>query len=117
MVGVRTLSLDRRGLQVSHGFSTRRPRRRRRCCSGFFSRRTPTVVVRQTSDLQALCRFEKGVELVLGNIHLPVVHELEQGEEVIVFDVSQHDDWVLAGVALKLENGIKFGATKSPPNS
>ena len=50
----------------------------------------------------------------MGDVDLPVVHELEQGEEVVIFDVSQHDDWVLAGVALKLENGIKFGATKSP---
>ena len=59
------------------------------------------VVVRQTPDLQGFRRFEKGVQLVLGHVHLPIVHELEQREEIVVLDVAQDDYRVLARVALQ----------------
>ena len=68
---------------------------------GFLICARTVVVVCQTADLQGFRRFEKGVQLVLGHVHLPVVHELEQREEIVVLDVAQDDYRVLAWVALQ----------------
>ena len=58
------------------------------------------LIVCEAADFQRLGSLEKGVELLLGHIHLTIVHELEQGVEVLVSDVTQDDDRVLTRIVL-----------------
>ena len=43
----------------------------------------------------------------LGDVHLPGVHEFQDGREVLEGDVFQDDDWVLGGVLL--QQGFEVG--------
>ena len=62
------------------------------------------LLVGEAADPQTLGTLEEGVEGVLGHVDLAVVHELEQGVQVVVADITEHDDRVLTRVAL---NSIK----------
>jgi hypothetical protein len=55
----------------------------------------------QAFHLQPLSSLEELGELVLGNVHLPGVHELEDGREVVEGDIFQDDDRVLGWVLLQ----------------
>ena len=70
---VRPFSLDGRWLEVvpagRPGWWRRSPRLLCGSSSG--------VVVREAPDLEALGRLEEGVELLLGHVHLAIVHELQ----------------------------------------
>ena len=52
-------------------------------------------------NLEPLCSLEELGELVLGNVHLPSVHELENSREVVEWDIFQDDDWVFGWVLLQ----------------
>ena len=43
-------------------------------------------------DLEVLRHGEEGIELLLGNVNLALVHELEQDLEVLVVSPLQYDD-------------------------
>ena len=61
----------------------------------------------QSLDLQPLCGLEEGRELILRHVHLPGVHELQDGREVLEGHVLEDDDGVLGGVLL--EQGLEVG--------
>ena len=54
----------------------------------------------QAFHLELLGSLEELGELVLGHVHLPGVHELEDGREVVEGDIFQDDDWVFGWVLL-----------------
>ena len=58
-------------------------------------------VVKQAFDLQHLGGAEEGVEPLLFNLNLSLVHEVEEQSEVDLTYVSQYHYRVLTGVALK----------------
>ena len=58
------------------------------------------LLVGEAADPQTLGTLEEGVEGVLGHVDLAVVHEVQQAVHVLVLDVAQHDDGVLAWVLL-----------------
>ena len=51
--------------------------------------------------LELLGHGQKGVQLLLGDVHLSGVHEFQDGREVLEGDVFQDDDGVLGGVLLQ----------------
>jgi len=55
----------------------------------------------QPLDLQLLSSLEKSRQLLLGHVHLPGIHELQNGCQVGERDVLQDDDGVLGRVLLK----------------
>ena len=55
----------------------------------------------QALHLELLGSLEELGELVLGNVHLPGVHKLKDGREVVEGDVFQDDDGVLGWVLLQ----------------
>ena len=58
-------------------------------------------VVKQAFDLQHLSGAEEGVEPLLFDLNLSLVHEVEEQSEVDLTYVSQYHYRVLTGVALK----------------
>ena len=58
-------------------------------------------VVKQAFDLQHLSGAEEGVEPLLFDLNLSLVHEVEEQPEVDLSHVSQYHYRVLTGVTLK----------------
>lgn len=58
-------------------------------------------VVSQPLDLECLSGPEEALEPVLVDLHLAVVHKVEKAAQVVLPDIPQDDDGVLARVALK----------------
>ena len=58
-------------------------------------------VVKQAFDLQHLSGAEEGVEPLLFDLNLSLVHEVEEQSEVDLSYVSQYHYRVLTGVTLK----------------
>ena len=104
-LGVGALPLGRRWVEVPGGGVLCGGRGR----SGGLLPAPGAVRVCEAADLETLGGLEEGVELVLRHVHLAVVHELEQGEEVVILDVSQDYDGVLARVALEEQAGGEGG--------
>ena len=65
------------------------------------------IALSETLDLELLCHGEEGVELFLGHVHLAVVHEVEDGQEVGVLHPPQVEEGV--GVGVPLQNGPEEG--------
>ena len=58
-------------------------------------------MVKQSFDLQHLCGPEEGVEPILLDLDLSLVHEVQQQPQVDLSHVSQYHYRVLTGVTLK----------------
>ena len=58
-------------------------------------------MVKQSFDLQHLCGPEEGVEPLLLDLNLSLVHEVQQQPQVDLPHVSQYHYRVLTGVTLK----------------
>lgn len=58
--------------------------------------------VREAADLQRVRGAQEGAELRLRNVHLPHVHELEQGAHVRYLAVAHEYYWMRAWVVLEI---------------
>ena len=47
------------------------------------------AVLSETLDLEVLRDGEEGIELLLGNVNLALVHELEHGDQVVIEDALE----------------------------
>ena len=53
------------------------------------------------SNLQIFSHSKEGAQLCLGDVHLPVVHEVEDGQDALILDTAQVEQGVVVWVALK----------------
>merc|ERR1719431_863775 len=61
----------------------------------------PLLALSQTLDLQLLGGLQEGGELVLGHVHLPCVHKLQDCGQMHEWNILQDDDWVLGWILLQ----------------
>ena len=65
------------------------------------SRHLVSLLVGQALDLEQLGHLEELGQLLLGHVHLAVVHEVQQQLHVVLTDVSQDHDRMRVRVRLK----------------
>ena len=53
------------------------------------------------SHLQIFGHSKEGAQLCLGNVHLPVVHEVEHGQDAFILDAPQVEQGVVVWVPLQ----------------
>ena len=67
-------------------------------------------LVQKTRDLQRLRSAHEILNALLGDLDLAVVHELDEADHVLLVDVPEDDDGMLARVALEKERrGCNIG--------
>jgi hypothetical protein len=70
-----------------------------------------------TFDFELLRDGQKAVELLLGDVHLPLVHEVEDGEQLLVLHPLQVDQGVLVRVPPQHISARHFKNSIFLPNS
>jgi len=59
------------------------------------------VVLSETLHSQIFCHSQKGVQLLLSHIHLSLVHEVENREQLLVLDALEVEEGMLVGIPAK----------------
>ena len=57
--------------------------------------------IKVLSHLQIFGHSKEGAQLCLGNVHLPVVHEVEHGQDAFILDAPQVEQGVVVWVSLQ----------------